>query len=92
MTPRMFLPWASFGDTMIVCWIRICAASLVGGGGVGRVVHVGAVLVPGDMGGDEDEEAPMQVTMAIQMVKFQLLHQQTCRPLTAPGHMMVSRS
>src|SRR6266702_323067 len=80
MTPRMFLPWASFGGTMIVCWRRTCAASLVGGGGVGRVALVGAVLVSGVVGEDGDEEAPMQATTAIQMAKFRLLRQRTCRP------------
>jgi hypothetical protein len=77
---------------MIACWIKTCAVSLVGGGGVGRVALVGAVLVPGDMGGDGDEGAPMQITMANQTLKLQRRHQQTCRPLTAPGHMTVSRS
>ena len=80
MTPRMFLPSASFGDTMIVCWIRTCAASLVGGGGVGRVALVGAALVPGGMGADVDEEALMQPTTVLQMAKFRLLRQRTCRP------------
>lgn len=78
---------------MIACWIRTCAASLVGGGGVGRVAFVGAVLDPGDMGGDGDEEAPMQTATANQIVKTQQLRrQQICRPLTVPGHMTVSRS
>lgn len=80
MTPRMFLPWASFGDTMIVCWIRTCAASLVGGGGVGRVALVGAVLAPGDTGADVDGVAPMQATTATQMVRFRFFRQRTCRP------------
>ena len=90
----MFLPWASFGDTTIACWIRTCAASLVGGGDAGRVALVDVVLDPGDMGGDGDEvEAPMQTATANQIVKFQQLRrQQTCRPLTGPGHMTVSRS
>lgn len=80
MTPRMFLPWASFGGTTIVCWIRTCAASLVGGGGVGRVALVVAVLVSGDVVADGDEEAPMQATTATQLMKFRLQSQRSCRP------------
>ena len=93
MILRMFLLWASFGGTMIVCWIRTCAVSLVGGGGVGKVALVGAVLVSGDMGGDADAEVPIQATTAPQMAKFlRRLRRRTCRPSTAPGHMTVLRS
>jgi len=76
----MFLPWASFGDTTIVCWIRTCAVSLAGGVGAGRVAFVVVVLVSGDVDGDEDEEAPRQPTTASQMAKFRLLLRKNCRP------------
>jgi hypothetical protein len=74
----MFLLWANFGVTMIVCWIKIYAVFLAGGVDVGRVVPEVVVSVFADAGGDLAVGATIQATMVPRLVKYRHRYMRMC--------------
>jgi hypothetical protein len=88
----MFLSWASFGATMIGCWIKVYALSLDGGVEFGRVAHEVAVSVFGDVGEGVTAETPIQTMTAIRLVKYLPCHNAMCHRSIVNGRTMDSKS
>jgi len=92
MTPPMFPPWASFGATTIVCWIKICAVSPDGGVDVGRVAAEDVLSVLVGVAAGATVGMRLRTTRVIRRVKHKAHHRRTCCQSIVHGRTMVSRS
>lgn len=88
----MFPPWASFGATTIVYWIKICAVSPDGGVDAGRVAVEDVLSVLVGAGAGATVGMRLRTTRAIRLVKHKAHHRRTCRQSIVRGRTMVSRS